>query len=417
LIALGLLVVIVVATYLAMYGTLEETAHARQRVAATELAEQWLDKIAQLPLSTLQGYIGHNVVLTPSPVTIVGTAFNASAHLEWSGEGSSPSLCLSGNPPQVITATVTVNWNVSISLAETTVINPPYGTAVPTDGWVSVQITGSSGSHAPMGVNAVVVGINDGPHGAITNYSPDDTGCVYQQEPPGTYTVTLSSPPGGPQFIDGQENPNPSTSATVVAGLASFTSFHYDEAATVNFAASSGSPAATGMPVAVGNGQLIPLPWRTIVPAGSSATSMALYPYPSGYQVWYGDCPAEQPTTPSEVATAPGATASAMVTGLADLPLQVTGPGSTPMPGATATATVQDAGNGCPADTFGLAAASMSAGQAISDTSVIPETYSVTVTDPGNHQHTTLTAVVSATGVTVGGTTYPTGTPVPVSAP
>ena len=415
--ALGLLVVIVVTTYYTMYDVIEQTGVARQRVAATELAEQWLDKIAQDPLSTLQSYIGHNVLLTPTPVTIVGTKFSASAHLEWSGEGNSPSLCQSGNPPQVISATVTVNWNVSVSLAETSVINPPYGTAVPTDGWVSVQITGSSGSGAPSGVNGVVVGVNDGPHGAVTDYSPDGTGCVYQQEPPGTYTVTLSSPSGGPAFIDGQENPNPSASAAVVAGLTSFTSFHYDQAATVDFAASALSTPATGMPVSVGNGQLIPLPWRTIVPAGSSALSMQLYPYPSGYQVWYGDCPAEEPATPIEVATDPGGTASTLVTGLADLQLQVTGPGNSPMAGATARVTVQDAANGCPADTFGLQTAQTVGSQAISDTSVIPETYSIVVTDPSNHQTTSLTATVTASGVTVGSTTYPTGTAVPVSVP
>jgi hypothetical protein len=414
--ALGLFITIVLTTYYVMYDTIEQTGVARQRVAATELAEQWLEKIANDPLTTLQSYIGHNVVLTPTPVNIVATSFTATAHLEWTGEGNSPSLCLSGNPPQVITATVVVNWNVNVTLAETTVINPPYGTAVPTDGWVSVQITGSSGSGPPAGVNNVVVGINDGPHGAVTNYAPDDNGCVYQQEPPGSYTVTLSSPTGGPAYIDGQENPTPSTSTTVIPGLTSFTSFHYDQAATVTFTASAAASAATGMPVSVGNAQLTPLPRRVVVLAGSSAVSASLYPYPSGYQVWYGDCAAEQPGAPAEVASPPAGSATAQITGLVDLPLAVT-KGGAPLPGATAVATVSDAANGCPADTFGLTAAQPVSGQAISDTSVIAETYQVVVTDPGNNQTTTLTAVVGSSGVTAGGTTYPPGTPVPVAVP
>lgn len=416
LVALGLLLTIVVTTYLVMYDVIEQTGVARQRVAATELAEQLLEQIANDPLSTLQGYIGHNVLLTPTPVTIVSTQFSASAHLEWSGTGSSPSLCLSGNPPQVITATVTVNWNVNVTLAETTVINPPYGTAVPTDGWVSVKITGASGSTPPAGVTSVVVGINDGPHGSVTNYSPDDNGCVYQQEVPGSYTVTLSSPSGGPAFIDGQENPTPGASVAVIPGLTAFTPFGYDQAATVDFSPSSAAPAATGMPVAAGNAQLTPLPWRVVVSPGSSAVSAALFPYASGYQVWYGDCTVEQPTTPAEAPSTPAGSSSVQITGLVDLPMQIT-KGGVPLVGATATATVQDAANGCPADTFGLSPSQAASGQAVSDTSVIPETYQIVVTDPGNHLTASVTAQVGATGVTVGGTTYPLGTAVPVSVP
>ena len=44
-------------------------------------------------------------------------------------------------------------------------------------------------------------------------------------------------------------------------------------------------------------------------------------------------------------------------------------------------------------------------------------TYSVTVTDPGNHLTTNVTLQVTSTGVVDGGTTYPDGTAVPVTAP
>ena len=317
LIALGLLVMVVSTTYLAMYDVVTQAGVARQRVAATELAEQWLETIANDPLTTLQAYIGHNVLLTPTPVTIVGTQFAASAHLEWSGTGSAPSLCLSGNPPQVITATVTVNWNVNVTLAETTVINPPYGTAVPTDGWVSVRVIGATGSDPPADVSSVVVAI-DG-----TDYTPDQYGCVYQQEPAGTYTVAVSSAPGGPLFISSQENQAPSTAVTVVAGLTAFASFHYDQASTLTFSASAPATAATGMPISVGNPELTPLPWFVAVPAGATSTSATLFPYLSGYDVWFGDCTAEQPATPVNVGAPVAGSSNAVITGLAELSLEV----------------------------------------------------------------------------------------------
>ena len=50
-------------------------------------------------------------------------------------------------------------------------------------------------------------------------------------------------------------------------------------------------------------------------------------------------------------------------------------------------------------------------------TAILPQTYTIVVTDPNNSQTTTLTAVVSATGVMVGATNYPTGTPIPVTVP
>jgi hypothetical protein len=152
--------------------------------------------------------------------------------------------------------------------------------------------------------------------------------------------------------------------------------------------------------------------------ASGGATSSSLFPYPSGYSVWYGDCTAEEPSSPALVSASPATASTATITGMAPLELQVSKAGGTPLYGATATMSVQDGADSCPADTFGLApTAGTSPSPAISLTEVIPETYSVTVTDPGNHMSTTFTLKVTATSVIVGATTYPDGTPVPVTAP
>lgn len=412
LLALTVLLVILIATSNLVTDVIKQAAHSKEQVSATEIAEQWLERLANDPIATLQSDINHTISLTSTPVTVAGIGYSASALLAWADAGASQNACTSGNPPQVILATVTVTWGEHQSLAETTIVDPPYGTAIPTDGYISVQIVGASGSAPPGGVTNLQVTINDGPHGALTSYTPDVNGCVFQQEAPGTYTVTLSSGSGG--YVDWQENAAPSTSLAVVSGVTAPWSFHYDQASTVSFAPSA-VPDATGMPVSVGNGQLLPLPWKTVATGGT--TSSTLFPYPSGYSVWYGDCAAEEPSSPAMVAASPGQASAATITGLAPLELQVSKGGS-PLYGATASMSVQDGADSCPADTFGLAPTSgTTPSPAISLTEVIPETYSVTVTDPGNHMSTTFTAKVTATGVVVGATTYPDGTPVPVTAP
>jgi hypothetical protein len=411
--ALVVLLVILIATSNLVSDVVKQASHAKEQVSATEIAEQWLERLANDPLATLQSDINHVVALTTTPVVVAGIGYSASAQMAWADAGASQNACTSGNPPQVVLATVTVSWGAGQTLAETTIINPPYGTAVPTDGYISVQIVGASGTSPPGGVTNLQVTINDGPSGALTTYTPDVNGCVFQQEAPGTYTVALSSSSGG--YIDWQENTAPSTSVTVVSGVTTPWSFHYDKAATVQFMPGS-VPIATGMPVSVGNGQLLPVPWKTVATGG--ATSSVLFPYPSGYSVWYGDCVAEEPSSPPMVGASPGGSSTATITGLVPLELQVVKGGGTPLYGATATATVQDSADSCPADTFGLsAAAGTTPSPAISLTEVIPETYSVTVTDPGNHLTTNVTLQVTSTGVVDGGTTYPDGTAVPVTAP
>ena len=410
--ALVVLLVILIATSNLVTYVVKQASHAKEQVSATEIAEQWLERLANDPLATLQGDINHVVSLTATPVTVAGIGYSASAQMAWADAGASQNACTSGNPPQVILATVTVSWGAGQTLAETTIINPPYGTAVPTDGYISVQIVGSTGTAPPAGVTNLQVTINDGPGGTLTTYTPDVNGCVFQQEVPGTYTVALNNSSGG--YVDWQENAAPSTSLTVGSGVTSPWAFHFDRSATVQFMPGS-VPIATGMPVSVGNGQLTPVPWKTAATGGG--TSATLFPYPSGYSVWYGDCTAEEPASPAMVATSPGGTSTATITGMAPLELQVSKGGS-PLYGATATATVQDGTNGCPADTFGLSPTSgTTPSPAVSLTQVIPETYSVKVTDPGNQQSTTVTMQVTATGVVVGATTYPDGTAVPVTAP
>jgi len=398
-----------------------QASNARERVSATQLAEQWLETVANWPLTTLQADIGQNVTLATT--SVAGIPYKVTGHFDWLDTGSSHSLCKSGSPPQVITSQVTVSW-VSSSLTETTVINPPYGTVNPSDGYIAVQIEGASGS-PPAAVTTVPVTITP-VGGSAQAFVPDSNGCVFTQETPGLYNVQLGSPAGGPVFIDGQESfrpcdcstTSPPSDVTVVVGLTTDAVFpDFDQASVVQFQANGLALPATGMPVSVANSSLEPSGWTTVIPAGSPSTGADLFPYVSGYAVWYGDCLAEEPSPATQIATSPGTSSSAGVGGLSLLELAITNSSGDPVSGDTASATVEDPNpsDGCPSDVFGLSAPIQSGPQSGSSTTALPaETYSVTVTDPGKGQ-TTVTLQVTTTGVVEGQNTYQDGTPVPVS--
>jgi hypothetical protein len=515
-----LLMVLIASSYL-VDNVVSQAAFNRQRVAAAELAEQYLETTSNATLSSLQADISKDVLLTATPVTVGGINYSVWSHLEWAGTGSAPSLCSSGNPPQVVRATMTVKWGNNQSMGETSVINPPYGTVIPGDGFLSIQILGAgapsppadtaslinvpvtvtpvttlstaltsgtryptSGSTYSLSVGGLTQAVSAGDTltigsgsqtqnvtvnaahavgtgtqlitvnsftasssfalntpisdtaawGSATVYNPDQNGCVYLQEAVGKYSVSLASPSGGPSFIDYQEyatpgvtGQNPQVATVATAGLAATSiQFHYDEAGTVTLTPSAGAPIASGMPISVGNTSLQPSATAVIVPHGSAATSATLFPYTTGYSVWYGDCTTqgapEYPAGATTFSFAPQGSAAATITGLSTLTMAVTQTGAGAQ-APKATATVADpnaATDGCTnsnGEVYTLTGISGSGTAYTVSTAILPQTYTIVVTDPNNSQTTSLTAVVSATGVMVGATNYPTGTPIPVTVP
>jgi Tfp pilus assembly protein PilV len=147
--SLSVLLIVLVSTAYLVDNVVRQAAAARERVAATELAEQWLEQLSNAPISRLQAYIARDVQLTAQPTVVGGVPYTVWGHLEWADVGVTHSLCASGNPPQVIRATITVKWNTNQALGETTIINPPYGTVVPGDGFLSIQLVGFNSPNPP----------------------------------------------------------------------------------------------------------------------------------------------------------------------------------------------------------------------------------------------------------------------------
>ncbi len=435
-----LLLVLMASTYLAD-TVVKQAAFNREKVAAAELAEQYLEITSNATLSSLQANISRDVLLTATPVTVGGIGYSVWSHLEWAGTGNTPSLCTSGNPPQVIRATMTVKWGNGQSMGETSIIDPPYGTVIPGDGFLSIQIYGANAPKAPADTTNlinVIVNVTPQSTGVTTVYNPDQNGCVYLQEPLGKYNISLASPTGGPAFLDWQELAGPSAAAVNVAtaGLPAFApTFHFDESGTVTLSPSAAAPLAAGLPVTVSNGgNLQPTGTNTIVAYGANTTVVPLFPYTTAYSVWYGDCTTvagvtqEQPAAPTTFSLTPQGAASASVAGLNTLAIAATrtaGAAFTAAP--TATATVNDAaapGDGCPSadktggEVYTLAGATpTTVGSTTSyttTTAIMNQTYTVTVHDPSNNSNTPFAMVMGTTGVTYNGTLYAYGTSVPV---
>lgn len=415
LVAFTILLIVLTATATLTTSLLGQAASTKDQVTATDLADQALAQVAEEPLSTLSADVNRTVDLTTSgPVTVAGTPFAMAQYLGWYGTGAAPSLCTSGNPPEVLQATVTVTWDHGRQrIAETSVIDPPYGAAQSTDGWLSVQIESAANpSEPPADVQAVQVVITPSGQASLPAEQPDPQGCLYQPVPAGSYQVVVQGP-ASPLFVDGDDQPDPPpTTVTVTAGRATDVDVPFDQAAMVGFTPAETSPAlASGLPVTVANpgmtsGSEVAIPY----PATSSGP-VPLFPYPSGDTVWYGDCPDEQPAHPSTVTLVPGQPATATVGGLVTLTLAISTPGAS----VSATATVHDPS--CPSDTFGLGQATTSGGSATVSAQIVAESFTVTVTDLADGK----TATVSLEWQgdqwldQANDQTYPPASPIPVT--
>jgi len=477
-IAIALLLVVLVPSTQLIETTVQQAIQTRNRVAALEMAEQGLEQISSDSITTLEADLNTNWNLNTE--TIAGISYTVTGYLTWLGIGSNPDLCTAGSPPQVMSATATVTWGRNYKVAESEVINPPYGLAVfylatgltqgetgittltatnpqtiaqgatltigadtadsqtvtvsaadnnsttidvtnssghpvtalfnfpanttpvalPGEGYLAVQVDGA-GTGPPADVEDVAVTVTPiTPAGPAQTLYPDNTGCVYEQELPGTYDISLGtgtvSPPPEP-FVDLGEDLTPlappadwptnvTTAQVVTANSPTASQWYYDESDLTSFVPAGTLPVATGTPVSVSSSQIPGTHTVTVIPAGSSATTAYLYPFSAAYSVWYGDCAGENPASvnPANVNSlqaGEGGTSLVSLGGLADLAYEVTKPlvAGTPLAGATAQATMVNDDLACANDRVTAVTTSSLAGSVgISQTGVVVDSELVT---------------------------------------
>ena len=221
-------------TYL-LTSAVSSAADARQRQAALQLADSWLEVLSNSSVPAVNGspitnqptnpltLLGTNAANTPIPKsTLAGTNFTVSANftLQSVNNRGQSDLCSSGQPPSpshpgVILLQVTVSWNQgNSSVTDSTALNYPQP-GLQTQGFLAVQLTNDTGTNDVWGnssadrMQAIPVNITETAQQNSTDpwvasnsthtltLYPDDNGCVFAQVPTGTYTVTAGQPTAG----------------------------------------------------------------------------------------------------------------------------------------------------------------------------------------------------------------------------
>jgi type II secretory pathway pseudopilin PulG len=291
---------------------LQVSKHARQRVAAANLAAREIEIVRnQFATSgdsalavaatasvtnqnSLTGAVGTPSVVDGVPYTIVRTA-------QWYPTGTGETACDGGGSVNfpALKVSVQVTW-------------PNMGTAKPVHSetsmtplkgqldddalmFVAIGLQNAAGGKVTSGIPVTV----SGPGGTFTKTS-DASGCaVFQVNTAGTYTVKLNSP----GWVDqtGVQASTKVPSVAVTAGSLGLGTMTYDVAAGLD------------VTVAAPAGYLLPSPLplvnytqpnvnasvarRTVASAGVTTRVSSLWPTTAGYSPWLGGCPDSDPLT------------------------------------------------------------------------------------------------------------------------
>lgn len=343
----------------------------RSRSIAANLASQEMDRVRQIPFTTLLLQYG----TTTTSVPVGGVPYTVKRSLSWEAVNASTNICTSQSGlsgAQVLAVDVQVAWpsmgGVPVATAYSE-ITPPVGV---TQGGNNATIPVTVDSNTGAGAENVAVTVTNG--GSTTvSLQTDAHGCAYFVVPAGTYTVSLNTP----DYVDRNGQPNPSQTFTLPPATNVPVQFDYDFAGSLALtltAPNGGQPPDT-LPLSAYY-QYFPAPGVRAYPgSGASRTIAGLFP--DSYVVWAGNCADSDPEgqdvggsgrywptgqRPSPIAVARGTSASGTVV-LATVDVTVV-KGGAPVGGATVTAIHDDAAapNACPVSglqyTFGTTDAS-----------------------------------------------------------
>ena len=335
--------------FVAAAGLFDEGTHVsgdtRLRVVAAQLATSSIEKVrgpAADP-SRFTTAIKPGTLVTTQVVN--GLTFTITQEEQWIAQSSTTSACDSGGvgSNSILQLTESVTWpgaGDTAPVRSTTVLAPPAGAYSAATGSIGVKVLNAAGQ--PDTDTAVSI---SGPMTQSQNTTSE--GCAFSAFlTPGTYTASVTAGTG----VSDQELLVPSQTTSVTVGQTASLQFNYDTAATITVTGFSGSTntPATNLAIGVGNSALLPYSQYSYVPGTTSLRP--LFPAPSGYTVFAGNCTDNNPvgldTTrnpfynnpgTSPTAVSPGGTSTATVP-LYDVPVTVTAAG-VGVVGATVTAT------------------------------------------------------------------------------
>jgi Tfp pilus assembly protein PilV len=337
--------------FLGAAGLFEAGTHVsgdtRQRVVAAQLASAAIEKIrgpaADPALFTSEVVPGQTVTTQ----TVNGLQFTVTQQEQWVSQTATTSSCQSGGDGgtnAILQLTESVTWagaGATAPVQSTTVLSPPAGAYSAATGSIAAQVLNAAG----LPVVGAAVSISG--TGSQTQSTTAEGCAFFAYLTPGTYTVKVTAGTG----VSDQEVLIPSQTTSVTVGQTASLTFNYDTAATITitgWAGPSAATPATNIPIGIANTGLLPYSQYSY-PAGTTNLT-PLFPYPSGYTVFAGNCTDSNPVgldtsrnkfynNPGTLTTSvsPGGTSTATVP-LYDMPVTVTKSG-VPVVGATLTMT------------------------------------------------------------------------------
>ena len=227
-----LLLALIPLTYL-LDNQVGQASQSRNRITALSIAETAVETLSNYT-EPANAY-GELVTDTPAAPTgglpatqtLSGVTYTTSVEYSWAAwqhpTASRPDMCAAGTP-QLLKLTVTVTWGPDLQMQDSVLVDyPPAG--IQTLGFLAFQVSGDSSTPDNAGrawatrVQTIPVTLTETTAGpgqslplqTISGLTPDAYGCVFAEVVPGTWTVSVTSPPG--------LNPAYTTGATPQAGV------------------------------------------------------------------------------------------------------------------------------------------------------------------------------------------------------
>ncbi|MGO9028725.1 MAG: hypothetical protein ACLQOZ_08890 [Acidimicrobiales bacterium] len=229
LVAFVILMIAIVPLSYMLDSAVADAAGARQREAALQLADSWIEILSNSTPPLYTNPDGTQTVITNSPQpaqtpagvaapisNLAGTTYTVLANYTEqpvnSGSGQTETgqsdLCTTGTPPSpshpgVIVLQVTVTWdNGNETLTDSTNIEYPQP-GVQTDGYLAITVSTTNsladvnGNTSAVRLGSIPVTLTDisvTPNTYVGPLYPDDNGCIFAQLPTGTYNIAVGQP-------------------------------------------------------------------------------------------------------------------------------------------------------------------------------------------------------------------------------
>lgn len=313
-VAFALFAVMSTAVLASLVAAVQLTREDRARMVASDLAARELEITRDAFASVLRGpdTVTTNLVVNANPLpggtagqplVANGVPYTVSRTAQWAAVGSAAaSTCDEGTTTELayLRVHVEVSWpelGDRPPVAMETVMTPPKGTYSTLTGHIGLKVVDALGG--PVAGVTVTARATSGT--TKTGVTAEDGCALLAFLTPGAWSITVSRA----GYVTPAGDPTGASTASVVAGQLWRGSVAYDAAATLQLDLQTAPghvlPPTPGSPLVLGNSALLPSGRRAVAGSGASRTIANLWPYPSGYQVWAGQCLDNDPQYTGEV--------------------------------------------------------------------------------------------------------------------